>query len=92
VNGGPIKVGCGHFADEVRQSDDFEAVVLPRGTLEMRGSGPIAYVTLYAALYAAFGVASRFWPKYFETRALTPEQIGVILWAALLVRLVLAFP
>ena len=54
----------------------------------MRVSGPTAYIALYAALYAAFGVASPFWPKYFETRALTPEQIGVILAAALLVRLV----
>nr|WP_283843310.1 MFS transporter [Bradyrhizobium hereditatis] len=50
--------------------------------------GPVAYIALYAALYGAFGVASPFWPKYFETRALTPEQIGVILAAALLVRLV----
>ena len=54
----------------------------------MRVSGPIAYIALYAALYGAFGVASPFWPKYFETRALTPEQIGVILAAALLVRLI----
>lgn len=54
----------------------------------MRVSGPFAYIVLYAALYGAFGVASPFWPKYFETRALTPEQIGVILAAALLVRLV----
>jgi PPP family 3-phenylpropionic acid transporter len=54
----------------------------------MRGGGPIAYITLYVALHAAFGVASPFWPKYFETRALTPEQIGVILSVALLVRLV----
>ena len=53
----------------------------------MRVSGPIAYIALYAALYAAFGAASPFWPKYFETRALTPEQIGIILAAALLVRL-----
>ncbi|WP_275187856.1 MFS transporter [Bradyrhizobium sp. CSA112] len=48
----------------------------------------MAYIALYAALYGAFGVASPFWPKYFETRALTPEQIGIILAAALLMRLV----
>jgi MFS transporter, PPP family, 3-phenylpropionic acid transporter len=53
----------------------------------MRVSGPVAYIALYAALYAAFGAASPFWPKYFETKALTPEQIGIILAAALLVRL-----
>lgn len=54
----------------------------------MRVSGPIACIALYAALYTAFGVASPFWPKYFETRALIPEQIGLILASALLVRLV----
>jgi PPP family 3-phenylpropionic acid transporter len=50
--------------------------------------GPIAYIALYGALYAAFGAASPFWPKFFETRALTPHQIGSILAAAMLVRLV----
>jgi PPP family 3-phenylpropionic acid transporter len=54
----------------------------------MRVSGVFAYIALYAALYGAFGVASPFWPKYFETRTLTPEQIGFILAAALLVRLI----
>jgi len=48
---------------------------------------PIAYILLYAALYAAFGVASPFWPKLFETRGLTSQQIGFILAAAMLVRL-----
>jgi PPP family 3-phenylpropionic acid transporter len=49
---------------------------------------PIAYIALYAALYAAFGVASPFWPKFFETRALTAQQIGLILAAAMSMRLV----
>ncbi len=53
----------------------------------MRVSGPIAYIVLYMVLYAAFGVASPFWPKFFESRALTPQQIGLILGAAMLVRL-----
>ncbi|XUJ35992.1 MFS transporter [Bradyrhizobium japonicum] len=53
----------------------------------MRISRPIAYIVLYVALYAAFGVSSPFWPKFFETRALTPQQIGLILAAAMLVRL-----
>src|SRR4030088_2479330 len=38
-------------------------------------------------MYAAFGVASPFWPKFFETKALTSQQIGLILAAAMLVRL-----
>ena len=53
----------------------------------MRNHGPIGYIVLYAAMYAAFGVASPFWPKFFETRALTSQQIGLILAAAMLVRL-----
>jgi MFS transporter, PPP family, 3-phenylpropionic acid transporter len=53
----------------------------------VRISRPIAYIVLYVALYAAFGVASPFWPKFFETRALNAQQIGLILGAAMLVRL-----
>jgi len=53
----------------------------------VRINEPIAYILLYAALYAAFGVASPFWPKFFETRGLTSQQIGFILAAAMLVRL-----
>jgi MFS transporter, PPP family, 3-phenylpropionic acid transporter len=49
---------------------------------------PMAYIGLYGSLYAGFGVASPFWPKYFETRGLEPQQIGLILAAAMLVRLV----
>jgi PPP family 3-phenylpropionic acid transporter len=48
---------------------------------------PVAYVLLYAAMYAAFGVASPFWPKFFETRSIASEQIGYMLGAAMLVRL-----
>jgi PPP family 3-phenylpropionic acid transporter len=58
------------------------------GVQAVRINGPIAYIVLYAALYAAFGVASPFWPKFFETRALTSQQIGLILAAAMLMRLV----
>lgn len=47
-----------------------------------------AYIALYVALYGAFGVASPFWPKLFETRALAPGQISAILAVAMLVRLV----
>ena len=54
----------------------------------MRISGPTAYIALYSALYAGFGVASPFWPKFFETRTLVPQQIGLILAAAMVARLV----
>ena len=51
----------------------------------MRAPGP--YILLYVALYAAFGVASPYWPKLFESKGLEPQQIGWILAAALVVRL-----
>lgn len=53
----------------------------------MRSRGPIGYIILYAAMYGAFGVASPFWPKFFETKGLTTQQIGLILGTAMLVRL-----
>ena len=41
-------------------------------------ASPLArFVALYAAMYAAFGVASPFLPRFLESRGLTPEQIGV---------------
>ena len=49
---------------------------------------PIAYVLLYVALYGAFGVASPFWPKLFESKGMTLQQIGWILAAGLTMRLV----
>jgi PPP family 3-phenylpropionic acid transporter len=51
-------------------------------------NSPIAYFALYAALYGAFGVASPFWPKFLETKGLSPEQIALIFGAALLIRLI----
>src|SRR2546421_12786718 len=57
------------------------------GSWAMRSNGPIGYIVLYAAMYAAFGVASPFWPKFFETRGLSSQQIGLLLAAAMLVRL-----
>lgn len=53
----------------------------------MRVSAPVAYILLYATLYAAFGGASPFWPRFFETRALGPQEIGMVLAAAMLMRL-----
>ena len=48
---------------------------------------PLPYILLYVALYGAFGAASPFWPRYFETRALTSEQIALLLSAGMFVRL-----
>jgi MFS transporter, PPP family, 3-phenylpropionic acid transporter len=50
--------------------------------------GPLlAFLALYAAMYSAFGVASPFWPQYFEARGLTPEQLGVLFGLATAIRL-----
>jgi MFS transporter, PPP family, 3-phenylpropionic acid transporter len=46
------------------------------------------FVLLYALMYAAFGVASPFWPAFFESRGLTPEQLGILFAAGTAVRLV----
>src|SRR6185312_4651934 len=35
-----------------------------------------AYIVIYVLLYAAFGVASPFWPKFFETRGSGAEPTG----------------
>lgn len=48
---------------------------------------PGAYILLYTALYGAFGVASPYWPKLFESKGLAPQQIGLILAAGLVMRL-----
>jgi PPP family 3-phenylpropionic acid transporter len=51
--------------------------------------GPLpAFLGLYAAMYAAFGAASPFWPRYFEARGLTPEELGVLFGLGTAVRLI----
>jgi PPP family 3-phenylpropionic acid transporter len=48
------------------------------------------FVLLYAAMYAAFGVASPFLPAFVSARGLTPEQLGLVLSAGTAVRLLTA--
>ena len=45
-------------------------------------------VRYYAAMYSAFGVASPFWPMFFQSRGLTPQQLGTLLALGTLARLV----
>jgi len=47
-----------------------------------------AYIVLYSTMYAAFGVASPFWPLFFESRGLSPEQLGTLLALGTLASLV----
>jgi MFS transporter, PPP family, 3-phenylpropionic acid transporter len=45
------------------------------------------FILLYAAMYAAFGVASPFLPAFVSARGLAPEQLGLVLGAGTAVRL-----
>ena len=46
-----------------------------------------SFILLYVLMYASFGVASPFWPRFFETRGISPEQIGLLLGLSTVVRL-----
>ena len=48
------------------------------------------FILLYAAMYAAFGVASPFLPAFLSGRGLPPEQLGLVLGAGTAVRLLTA--
>jgi PPP family 3-phenylpropionic acid transporter len=45
------------------------------------------FILLYAAMYAAFGVASPFLPAFVSERGIPPEQLGMVLGAGTAVRL-----
>ena len=45
------------------------------------------FAVLYAAIYAAYGVASPFLPAFLERRGLTATELGVVLGAATVIRL-----
>jgi PPP family 3-phenylpropionic acid transporter len=47
-----------------------------------------AFLLLYAVMYGAFGVASPLWPRFFEARGLSPEEIGTLLGFGMLARLI----
>jgi PPP family 3-phenylpropionic acid transporter len=48
------------------------------------------FLLLYAAMYAAFGVASPFLPAFLSSRGLAPEELGLVLGAGTAIRLVTA--
>ena len=48
------------------------------------------FVVLYAAMYAAYGVASPFLPAFVNSRGIAPEELGLVLAAGTAVRLVSA--
>jgi MFS transporter, PPP family, 3-phenylpropionic acid transporter len=55
--------------------DSLTSTLLPR------------FILLYAAMYAAFGVASPFFPAFMNGRGLPPEQLGFVLGTGTAVRL-----
>jgi PPP family 3-phenylpropionic acid transporter len=58
--------------------------------MTLRGRfGPLGrFIILYVLMYAAFGVVSPFSPRFFESRGLSPEQLGVLFAAGTTVRLI----
>lgn len=48
------------------------------------------FLLLYAAMYAAFGVASPFFPAFLSTRGVAPAQLGLVLSVGTVVRLLTA--
>jgi MFS transporter, PPP family, 3-phenylpropionic acid transporter len=51
-------------------------------------SATAIFLMLYAAVYGAFGVASPFWPRFFETRGLSSQELGILLGLGTLIRLI----
>lgn len=47
-----------------------------------------SFILLYALMYGAFGLASPFWPRFFESRGLGPEELGLLLALGTALRLV----
>lgn len=47
-----------------------------------------SFIWLFVLMYAAFGVASPFWPLFFEERGVGPEGLGLLLALGTVVRLV----
>ena len=56
----------------------------------LRSTALPRFMLLYAAMYAAFGVASPFLPAFVSARGLSAEQLGLVLSAGTAVRLLTA--
>jgi PPP family 3-phenylpropionic acid transporter len=57
---------------------------------DLRSTALPRFMLLYAAMYAAFGVASPFLPAFISVRGLSAEQLGLVLGAGTAVRLLTA--
>ncbi|MPY76869.1 MAG: MFS transporter, partial [Alphaproteobacteria bacterium] len=56
----------------------------------LRSTPLTRFILLYAAMYAAFGVAFPFLPAFISARGVPPEQLGLVLGAGTAVRLLTA--
>jgi len=56
----------------------------PRGS---RAAEATRFIVLYAAMYAAYGVASPFLPAFVSAHGVSPQELGVVLGAATATRL-----
>lgn len=62
-----------------------------RGAAPLRSRATLArFLLLYVAMYAAYGVASPFFPAFLAERGVSATQLGVLLGAATAIRLVAA--
>src|SRR5262245_36450920 len=66
---------------QVRVAMNWSSITAGRGVL-------LSFILFYAALFSAFGCFSPFLPAFLTERGLKPEQLGVVLGAATVVRLV----
>jgi MFS transporter, PPP family, 3-phenylpropionic acid transporter len=57
---------------------------------DLRSTALPRFMLLYASMYAAFGVASPFLPAFVSARGLSAEQLGLVLSAGTVVRLLTA--
>jgi PPP family 3-phenylpropionic acid transporter len=64
------------------------SVACERADMSLRARELTHFIVLYAAIYGAFGVASPFWPRFFEARGLRAEEIGLLFGLATIVRLI----
>jgi MFS transporter, PPP family, 3-phenylpropionic acid transporter len=55
-----------------------------------RSTALTRFILLYAAMYAAFGVASPFLPAFVSARGLAPDELGVVLGIGTAMRLITA--
>jgi PPP family 3-phenylpropionic acid transporter len=69
------------------ESTTNESTTIAQSSAMRSSMSPLlAFILLYAAMYGAFGVASPFWPRFFEARGLAPEQLGLLLALGMLMR------